>query len=1254
MRIKQSILICFAIALALMTVGTAAAVTITVDDDRVENPSSDYTIIQDAVDAADNGDTIFVYPGEYTENVIVDKELTIMSESGDPVTTRVYADSLYHNVFHVNADNVIISGFYISNSLHDGISLYEVNNCIIMNNRVTGNGVSIYLYNSINNTLSDNYATGSLYGIVLEESGNNTLSANIASSNRGMGIYLDQSSDNELNDNTANSNRFYGIYLFDSSNNNTLTANSASTNDRGIILTSSNDNELNDNIASDNEYGIQLSDSGNNTLTNNTASSNNDDGIRLYLSGGNELSDNSASNNNFGIVLSSSTNNLLSTNTADLNNVYGIHLDQSSDNELNNNNVSTNADGVILHSSSNNTLNDNTVSNSNNGIWLRHSSNNNTLTNNTVESINIFGIHLDQSSDNELNDNTANSGNNIGIYVYLSSNNNTLSNNIVSNNNGAGIWLYSSSNNELENNYVSNNDYFGIYLEGSSNNNIYNNYFNNTNNAYDDGNNVWNITKTAGTNIMGGPYLGGNYWSDYTGVDTDGDGLGDTLLPYNSTGGIINGGDYLPLTEIEILPVYNIDSGKDFSTIQAAIDDSGTLYGHTILVNPGTYTENVNVTKELTIISQSGNPADTIVQAEDPDYYVFNVSVDNVTINGFNVSGATNVSGIWIIGVESCIVTNNILSNNHFGIVLESSIDIYLTNNAALDNDYGIVLVASSNNNLTSNAVSNNNYGIVLSISDNNHLINNTALDNEYGIGLQYCSNNIIYNNYLNNTYIIEDDETNIWNSTEMLTYIYNGSNYVNYIGNYYSDYSGPDSNDDGIGDTPYDIPDSSSDDNYPLMFWPVTIIPSNQPPVANANGPYVGNESTAITFNASASYDPDGTIVSSEWDLDDDGEFDDATGMTVTYTWDDDYTGNVSVKVTDDKGASDTDTTTVTVNNVAPTVTAVGDVINESEFATVSGTISDLGILDTFNVSIDWGDGYNETFIYPAESISFSESHQYLDDDPTATPSDDYVVKVTVIDDNYGEGNATTTVTVNNVAPVIYTLDLPAESVATGTTVNLNAQFSDPGTLDVHSYSIDWGDGSESDTLPIGVRVVDVNHTYTSSGLYNVTFSVDDDDLGNDAEFQSVLVYDPASGSVSGKGTFNSPAGAYVDEPGLTGVTTFDFISEYKKGVLTGETVFEFDDLNFYSADYEWMLIAGHKAIYKGNGTIDGEGDYEFLISAIDAERTSSVSTDMFRIKIWNTTGVIYDNNVGVGVDTGDFADPITPIPKGKIQIKP
>ena len=224
--------------------------------------------------------------------------------------------------------------------------------------------------------------------------------------------------------------------------------------------------------------------------------------------------------------------------------VRGIYLDTVSHCNISSNDATNNYYGIYLFSSTNTTLTNNTASNNEYGIYLYHSTNN-SLSNNTANSNMGDGIVLWSSSDNTLVSNSASNNTEYGVYL-MESTNTTLTNSTASNNEYGIVMSSSSNNNTLTHNTVSNNG-DGIYLYSSSNNIIYNNYFNNTNNAHDDGFNTWNTTKQAGANIIGGSWLGGNYWSDYAGSDTNGDGLGDTEIPYNSTGNITNGGDYLPL-----------------------------------------------------------------------------------------------------------------------------------------------------------------------------------------------------------------------------------------------------------------------------------------------------------------------------------------------------------------------------------------------------------------------------------------------------------------------------------------------------------------------------------------------------------------------------------------------------------------------------------------------------------------------------------------------------------------------------------
>ena len=184
-------------------------------------------------------------------------------------------------------------------------------------------------------------------------------------------------------------------------------------------------------------------------------------------------------------------------------------------------------------------------------------------------------------------------------------------------------------------------------------------------------------------------------------------------------------------------------------------------------------------------------------------------------------------------------------------------------------------------------------------------------------------------------------------------------------------------------------------------ILYDITVKAANIPPIADANGPYVGYEGSPITFNGSGSYDPNDYIVSWLWDLDGDGIYETnatATQGVVSYTWCDDYLGNVSLKVTDSFGATDIDNTSVTVLNVPPVANAGPDQkVEVFDVVSFNGSAIDTPC-DTLTFEWDFGDGTNATgqnvtHVYNAVGV--------------------YTVTLTVTDDDGGVGNDTAIVNV-------------------------------------------------------------------------------------------------------------------------------------------------------------------------------------------------------------------------------------------------
>ncbi len=244
----------------------------------------------------------------------------------------------------------------------------------------------------------------------------------------------------------------------------------------------------------------------------------------------------------------------------------------------------------------------------------------------------------------------------------------------------------------------------------------------------------------------------------------------------------------------------------------------------------------------------------------------------------------------------------------------------------------------------------------------------------------------------------------------------------------------------------------------------------------------------------------------------------------------------------------------------------------------------------------------------------------------------------------------------------VVRDLDLAVEPALV--TIDEAVTASSPLDGEFESAVIDWGDGTtctigqDSDCAVTGDEF-SATHVYTAAGVHTVTLTVEYQGLTLTDVFEFVVVYDPSAGFVTGGGNYDSHPGAYRPDPTAEGVARFGFVSRYQKGrsVPSGNTAFEFSagDLRFKSTSYEWLVISGATARYKGLGTINGEGEFGFILSAFDADINSNDSfhDDLFRIKIWDeaTGETVYDTSCDAEGDCEeDLPDDVK---KGAVPIR-
>jgi PKD repeat protein len=361
-----------------------------------------------------------------------------------------------------------------------------------------------------------------------------------------------------------------------------------------------------------------------------------------------------------------------------------------------------------------------------------------------------------------------------------------------------------------------------------------------------------------------------------------------------------------------------------------------------------------------------------------------------------------------------------------------------------------------------------------------------------------------------------------------------------------------------------------------------------NKPPVADlTTSATILDKKETVTFDASSSYDPDGTIVSYEWEF---GDRNTATGVSVSHAYSDSGTYSVTLTVTDNDGETDTITITKKVRNKAPVaiVTEMSETSYVKDVVTVNA--ADSYDPDGIIVSYEWdfGDGNIAT--------GKSVNHLYEDDGV-------YSVTLTVTDNDGATDSTTATKTVLNRSPAA-SFSENATTVMTNEAIHFDASTSYDIDGTIVSYMWNFGDGNTA-------TGVVVDHAYDNDGVYTVTLKVTDNDgeTGLDTTTKTALNRPPAT-------SFTESATTVMPEE----MIHFDASESY--------------DVDGILVSYEWDFGDGHTTTgITADHAYSEEGTYAVTLTVTDDDG-ASVSTDV-KIIVEVTVSLAILSAIGLAITT-------------------
>jgi PKD repeat protein len=290
-------------------------------------------------------------------------------------------------------------------------------------------------------------------------------------------------------------------------------------------------------------------------------------------------------------------------------------------------------------------------------------------------------------------------------------------------------------------------------------------------------------------------------------------------------------------------------------------------------------------------------------------------------------------------------------------------------------------------------------------------------------------------------------------------------------------------------------------------VYAPHVNTPTNQAPTASVSAPATAPENTTVTLDASGSTDPDGAadITLYEWDLNNDGKFDDATGVTVNFTQD--LPGNypVAVRVTDTANHQSVASTSVQFTDVAPTANAGGNQsVSEGSSLTLHGSGNNTS--GDAITAYAWDLDNNGSFETSGQNVAFN----------TDLPGS-YTVNLRVTDDDGQTATSSATVTISDVAPTANAGG--NQSGITGQTLNFNGSGTTAPGDAITSYQWDFNYDGNPAHFDVDASGASTSHSYAAIGTYTAALRVTDDDGQTAIGTATVTINNttPTAGAVNG-----------------------------------------------------------------------------------------------------------------------------------------